>query len=331
MLRQLSADPEGGNLLDTEVKTHARWRRRALSVCALGLALATSGTTAAVAAPVAGRDGRLCRDAPAGEPASMLRAKPGATIAEPNVDAAYRQELARIASGQVAPQVPAVKGGTISVYFHVINKGPGLSNGDIPQSMVVDQIDVMNAAFAPTRWKFRLVETTRTTNATWYNMTPGSGAEAQAKAALREGTADDLNIYSANLGGGLLGWATFPSNYDQDPIDDGVVILYSSVPGGGTPNYDEGDTATHEIGHWMGLYHTFQGGCSQSGDLVADTPAESSPAFQCPVGRDTCASPGDDPIHNFMDYTYDSCMYEFTRGQDRRMDQQFTQYRYGQQ
>jgi hypothetical protein len=316
--------------LHTDAPVRKGWHRRALGVFAASLVFFTSGSTVAVASSAATDDARLCREQPhAGGVASSLRGTQQSTISEPNVDAAYRRELARLAAGITTPSVPLVKGGAVKTYFHVINKGAGLSNGDLPDSMIADQMAVLNAAFAPTRWRFRLVQTTRTTNANWYAMSPGSSAEQQAKAALRQGTADDLNIYSANPGGGLLGWATFPSDYANDPEDDGIVILYSSVPGGGEPNYDEGDTATHEAGHWMGLYHTFQGGCSESNDLVADTPAESSPAFGCPEGRDTCGAPGLDPIHNFMDYTYDSCMYEFTRGQDKRIDQQFTQYRYG--
>lgn len=223
-------------------------------------------------------------------------------------------------------------GGTISVYWHVINNGTGLANGDIPASQITQQISVLNAAYASTGWAFNLVATDRTTNASWYTATGGT-AETQMKNALRQGSADDLNIYSNNMGGGLLGWATFPSSYTSSPKMDGVVILFSSLPGGTAAPYNLGDTATHEIGHWMGLYHTFQGGCARKatgGDLVADTPAEKSPAYGCPTGRDSCASlSGIDPITNFMDYSDDACMFEFTAGQDARMDAQFSTYRFG--
>jgi len=222
-----------------------------------------------------------------------------------------------------------VTGGIVNVYVHVINNGAGLANGDVPDTQIADQIGVLNAAYADTGWVLNYVSTDRTTNAAWYAMSPGSTAEAQAKAALRRGTADDLNIYTANIGGGLLGWATFPSDYAKNPTNDGVVILYSSLPGGTAAPYNLGDTATHEIGHWMGLYHTFQGGCSKTNDSVADTASEKSPAFGCPTGRDTCSAAGVDPITNFMDYTDDSCMNSFTAGQDGRIDAQFSAYRYG--
>ena len=228
----------------------------------------------------------------------------------------------------------AVTGGTIGVYVHVINKGSGIANGDIPASMITDQMNVLNAAYASTGWSFTLLGTDRTTNSSWYTAQPGTTAETQMKNALRQGTAQNLNLYTNNMGGGLLGWATFPSSYTSSPKMDGVVCLFSSLPGGTAAPYNLGDTATHEVGHWMGLYHTFQGGCSKQastgGDLVSDTPAEKSAAFGCPTGRDTCTTiAGLDPITNFMDYTDDACMNQFSAGQDTRMDSQFSTYRYG--
>jgi hypothetical protein len=242
------------------------------------------------------------------------------------VDAQVRNWLA---AKEAAGESLMATGGVINVYVHVIRRGTGTSNGDVPDSMINNQISVLNSAYAATGWSFTLVSIDRTTNSSWFTMGPGTSAERQAKTALRRGTADDLNIYTASPGGGLLGWATFPSDYSSDPIDDGIVILHSSMPGGSAAPYNLGDTATHEVGHWMGLYHTFQGGCSRNNDQVSDTPAERSPAFGCPTGRNTCPSAGSDPIRNFMDYTDDSCMNTFSAGQDSRMDSHYTTYRQG--
>lgn len=218
---------------------------------------------------------------------------------------------------------------TVNVYVHIIE---GSAPGDVSDSDINAQIAVLNNAYAGTGFSFKVVRIDRTGNAAWYVMSPGSTAEAEAKAFLRRGTAADLNLYIANPGAGLTGWASFPSSYAKNPTDDGVVLLFSTLPGGSTAPYNEGDIATHEVGHWLGLYHTFQGGCKGRGDFVSDTPAEASPAFGCPVSRDTCTAKKDaglDPIHNFMNYSDDACMFEFTAGQAVQAQGAWDAYRAG--
>ena len=222
---------------------------------------------------------------------------------------------------------------TIPVYFHVVNKGKGVANGDIPITMLRAQVDVLNESFAGatgganTPYRFTFAGVDRTTNEAWFNAGPGTKAEREMKTALHVGNAAVLNFYTNNAGGYLLGWATFPFWYASDPLMDGVVCLYSSLPGGTEVPYNEGDTGTHEVGHWLGLFHTFQDACSSHNDFVADTPAERSPASRCPTGRDTCPAAGVDPIENFMDYSDDPCMYAFTNGQSARMEGLSLQYR----
>lgn len=228
--------------------------------------------------------------------------------------------VGRLTGGRAATM--AAFPATIDVYFHTITKG---SSGTISASKIKSQISVLNKAYAASGFRFRLKGTDVTNNASWYGVAYGSTAEKAMKSALHQGNKGDLNLYAANIGGGLLGWATFPSA--RIGKQDGVILLNASLPGGSATHYNLGDTATHEVGHWLGLYHTFQGGCSKQGDRVADTPSEASPAYACPTGRNTCSSPGLDPIKNYMDYTYDACMTSFTAGQAARMKAQWAAFR----
>jgi hypothetical protein len=233
---------------------------------------------------------------------------------------------------------------TVPVRFHVIRKDTTLAGGNVPRSQVNEQIAVLNEAYADAGFRFVLSgRIERVTQPQWFNLISangddrrlfrGSGKEIKMKQALHDGGPGTLNVYTASLGRFLLGWAYYPVSFTEEegePLPrffDGVVVDFRSLPGGAFPDYGEGDTATHEVGHWLGLYHTFQNGCTAPGDFVHDTAHEASPAYQCPTGRDTCTSPGVDPIHNFMDYTYDSCMNTFTDGQNARMRQQWTAYR----
>ncbi|KAF9452929.1 metalloprotease [Macrolepiota fuliginosa MF-IS2] len=221
----------------------------------------------------------------------------------------------------------------IDLHFHVIYENTTLEGGHIPDQQIKDQIDVLNTDYGLTGLRWRHVNTTRTQNPEWFvQVGPDSEPEKNMKSILKAGEASALNVYSvgfrSGVGEGLLGYSTFPWDYSSKSTLDGVVILYSSLPGGTLAPYNKGRTLTHEIGHWLGLYHTFQGGCRGQGDFVSDTPAELSPAYGCPNKRDSCPNdPGFDPIHNFMDYSDDVCMREFTAGQISRLRSQISVYR----
>ena len=231
---------------------------------------------------------------------------------------------------------------TVPVYFHVITDAAGA--GNLTKTQIQGQIDFLNKSFAGqdklsnnttpngaaanTSFRFVLAGTDTTANTDWYNVND----ETAMKTALRKGDAKALNLYSCNIiQYGLLGWATFPSWYSGNPKDDGVVLDPETIPGGSFAPYNLGDTATHEIGHWLGLYHTFQGGCSRINDMVSDTAIEARPFFGTwPPVTDSCVGfsfPGKDPVENYMDYTDDAFMYKFTTGQNKRMELQSITYR----
>jgi hypothetical protein len=238
------------------------------------------------------------------------------------------------------PDAPRLPNGSVNVetVFHSISDHE-LSDTEKQRmtTMIEDQIEVLNDSYAgrtaadaaDTPFRFDLTKINWVVNDAWYEVTPGK-TESDMKRALHEGDSETLNVYSANIGGGLLGWAYFPKDYNNGrAYIDGVVILDESMPGGTAGKYALGDTLTHEVGHWLLLHHTFNNGCSASGDFVADTPKEAHPQFNCPIGADTCSAPGLDPIHNFMDYTQDSCMDMFTEGQADRMSDAWVAFRAG--
>jgi hypothetical protein len=157
-----------------------------------------------------------------------------------------------------------------------------------------------------------------------------------------------LNVYTVGFyGAGLNGYATLPVTYATRPYQDGVVLQYATVPGG-TSRERQGSTLVHEVGHWLGLRHTFQGGCVGVGDGVDDTPPEADAASGCPIGRKSCPNSDlPDPIRkyspffsvsifsdnfffftdNFMDYSDETCRTEFTPGQIDLMQRSIIAYR----
>jgi Pregnancy-associated plasma protein-A len=260
----------------------------------------------------------------------------GRGIARDFVRAGRRDEHGRWVDNHpvAAAQARAGLTVTVPVHFHVIRKDNTADGGNVTRDQIRQQIRVLNRSFSgatggvDTGLRFELIDITRTTSTQWFR--PSSFSKERAmKKALKVGGPETLNIYSANLGNSLLGWAYLAQDAEEVGVLDGVVVHFQSLPGGDWGDYSLGDTGTHEVGHWIDLLHTFEGGCTGPGDQVDDTAPEASPAYDCPEGRNTCAGGGPDPITNFMDYTLDSCMFEFTAGQGERMREAWVAYRAG--
>jgi hypothetical protein len=216
---------------------------------------------------------------------------------------------------------------TVPTRVHVLAKGPR----KVTDQAVKAQIDTLNSAYSgrfggvDTGVRFKLDSISVKENAAWF--TDPVGNEQAMKSHLHEGGPQTLNLYIAQLSELMLGFASYPYWYEGDPALDGVVIDWRSLPGGAMTNYNKGFTGVHEIGHWLGLFHTFENGCQAPGDGIADTPAEAQATEGCPEGKDTCPHTGQDPMRNFMDYAYDRCMAEFTEGQADRMHEMWAAYR----
>ena len=278
--------------------------------------------------PMARSDALFLSAASTGGPALLGR---GGEIREPDLGEVH-QDLPAGAKGRAGRSFKA----TVPVYFHVVTDG---ATGALTDAQIAAQMKVLNNTFAGgeggarTGFSFTLAGVTRTDNAAWFETNPGGTDEHSMKQTLHQGGDNALNLYSTTAGA-YLGWAYLPdiTTKPGQAYLDGVVIDWESMPGTSTTyagRFDQGETATHEVGHWLNLEHTFFGGCNAKGDFVDDTPAEKTPTSGCPAGKDTCTKPGLDPIHNYMDYSFDSCYTEFTAGQTQRMRDAWLFYRAG--
>jgi hypothetical protein len=304
--------------------------RAATTLAALTLTLSL-GVAPAVALAAGGLPAWAC------SPADMA-AGAGANARGGIADS--RGQIREKDTGQVATRLPAAAVGaapagfsvTVPVWFHVVTDG---AVGYLSDNDIRAQIRVLNITFGgqeggdDSGFAFELAGVTRTDNAKWFAM-KGGGVENEMKKALKQGGDDTLNVYSTTAGA-YLGWAYLPSITESKQAHlDGVVLDWASLPHVSDQYvnaYDEGETLTHEVGHWLNLEHTFFGGCTETNDFVADTPAMKTPTSGCPAGKDTCPAPGLDPIHNYMDYSFDDCYTEFTPGQSQRMQDSWLLYR----
>ena len=296
---------------------------RLAAATALG---ATALTIVGLAAPAQARVADPGADCLTPTPnAEAAGARGGATgLDHRDISAAEQRAIARRTHSRLAAKGATSVSGpasavTVPVYVHVMRDDAG--RGDVTNRQISRQVAVLNSDFSNTPYSFALAGVDRYNNTTWHTDHQSAGYRSQT----RQGGADALNIWLVDFK--YLGIATFPWDYAQKGAIDGIRVNYDSLPGGSITNFNLGGTATHEAGHWFGLYHTFQGGCTKRNDEVSDTPAQSSSTNGCPEGRDSCRLAGLDPIHNYMDYSYDSCYNQFTPGQSTRISDNWTAYR----
>jgi hypothetical protein len=259
---------------------------------------------------------------------------------------ALNKQVDEFVSQKAAGNLKRKPGGTIGIVYIpvIVNVVYRTNEENISEAQIQSQMDVLNKDYSRTN-----VEYLRSGSYEWAGYLPlvadfkiqfclagiirkqttvSSWSTNDAIKKTSSGGQDPtdpetkLNIWTGNLGGGLLGYAMYPGG---PAASDGVVCLYSafgtSKKGATAAPYDEGRTMTHEVGHWLGLAHTFQGGCSKNNDYVEDTPPTKAPTFGCPAPFITACRTGEFvQSMNYMDYTEDLCMYMFTTGQKARAD-----------
>ncbi|KAK4054675.1 hypothetical protein OIO90_003487 [Microbotryomycetes sp. JL221] len=250
---------------------------------------------------------------------------------ERNIASKIGEVQSRLATARTS-NTYAVATKNVPVYWHVIRKDTSVSGGNVPDSAITSSINELNTRYSSSGFNFVLQSTDRTTNQNWFDYAgPQTSQNTAMKRSLRRGGVESLNIYSVGFTSisqqGLLGFAAFPQNAPSNLVEDGIVFLHTTVPGGSIgSNYNQGKVLSHEAGHWLGLYHTFQNsvsgasGCVADGDFVSDTNKEADATFGCPASRDSCPNDaGNDNIANIMNYTYDYCKGQVTAGQTARM------------
>jgi hypothetical protein len=226
---------------------------------------------------------------------------------------------------------------TVPTYVHVIMDDEG--NNNVSDSRIVQNMDIMNndmagrpsnGNYTVTNFRFSLVRIDRVTNNVWANLGVASGP--LYKSSLTIDPVNNFNFYITSMNAGILGYSPFCFYGPQDSFIHGMTVHPDAVVGGAADNYNEGQTATHEAGHHLGLFHAWQGGCNrQIGQQPDDICPQETNSRGCPdpapasCGDPTCP----DNVHNHMDYSDDSCRWYFTLGQSEYMDMRIAMFHPG--
>ncbi|KAI9883773.1 MAG: hypothetical protein M1823_004452 [Watsoniomyces obsoletus] len=250
----------------------------------------------------------------------------------------YSGSLAALAKRQIT-ETNGQRALNVDTWFHLVTSQQ--RNGSITPEMMDRQFAALQGSFFRHRITFRLLGRTNTINDNWATGTN----DTFMKRSLRRGNYGTLNIYFlTSLQGGTLGRCNLPGSISTSPTgsnplftQDGCIVSADTMPGGRLRPFNEGQTAVHETGHWLGLLHTFQGfSCSGPGDFIGDTPQQRTSTDGCPGAfgegpvKDSCPNQaGLDAVHNFMDYSDDSCYQSFTLQQEIRMYSMWDTFRAG--
>lgn len=237
-------------------------------------------------------------------PAEASRLLPGGIIEIPViVNVLYRTAAENISQAQIQSQIDVLNedfATTNSDYNNTPSIFQAVRSGDIKVRFVLDQV----IRKSTTKKSWGTNDAMKKTN--------GGGLAPTSPTT-------KLNLWSCNLGGGILGYAQFPGG---SSATDGVVIDNNAFGRTGTVSapYNKGRTATHEVGHWMNLRHIW-GDANCGNDQVGDTPQHNTANYGCPAAghQSTCTGRPVEMTMNYMDYTDDACMYMFSAGQKTRM------------